>query len=52
MFNWQEKCDVFLLEPRFAIDPSNLASENYVIEHAEVQKQPLAFSSISFGNTL
>ena len=34
---WQENCDVFLLELYLAIDPSNLASKNYVTELSELQ---------------
>ena len=35
--SWRGKCDVFVLELYLAIDASNLASENDVIELSELQ---------------
>ena len=37
VLSWRGKCDVSLLEVYLAIDPSNLASENDVIELSELQ---------------
>ena len=37
LLSWRGKCDVFLLELYLAIDPSNLLSENDVIQLSELQ---------------
>ena len=51
--SWRGKYDVLLLELYLANDPCNLAKENDITELSElqmhVQKQPLAFSNVSFG---